>query len=97
LYFVLHQPVALEKRAPFAPKTHKNDRFCPRYARADPGPRSRIDDDRFAGRSPLRQAKRRDVPRKPGRTQRKDLTPGGADHRVNVFRGEMSVAARLAA
>jgi len=36
LYFVLHQGIALEKRAPFAPKTHKNDRFRPRYARADP-------------------------------------------------------------
>jgi len=35
LYFVLRQRIALEKRAPFAPKTHKKDRFCPRYARAD--------------------------------------------------------------
>ena len=72
LYFVLHQGVALEKRAPFTPKTHKNPRFCPRYARADPGPRSRIDDDRFAGRSRFRQGKLHDVPRKPGRTPQRD-------------------------
>ena len=51
LYFILHQRIALEKRALFAPKVPINDPFCSPCADADPVSRLPIDGNNLAAQA----------------------------------------------